>query len=166
MAAPAEDGFHISLFARRFLGLLHIIPDPGEALEIGLDVIARLLARDRQLVGEAEGRDAIDDAEIDRLGAPAHFRRHALDRHVEHLRRRNGVDVCAVGEGLLELRDLGDMRKHAQFDLAIVGRDQLVALFGDEGGPDLAAFGRAHRDVLQVGIGRRQASCRGRRERI
>ena len=33
----------------------------------------------------------------------------------------------------LQLRDVGDMGEHAQLDLAVVGRDQLVALVGDEG---------------------------------
>ena len=46
------------------------------------------------------------------------------------------MDVDAVGEGLPQLRDVGDVRQHAEFDLAVVGRDQLVALLGDEGGAD------------------------------
>ena len=33
----------------------------------------------------------------------------------------------AVGEGLAQLRDVGDVGEHAQLDLAVVGRDQLVA---------------------------------------
>jgi hypothetical protein len=56
------------VLARRLLGLVHVVLDAGEALEIGLDVVASLRLRDAQLVGEAEGGNAVDDAEIDRLG--------------------------------------------------------------------------------------------------
>ena len=54
-------------------------------------------------------------------------RRHALDRHAEHFRGGHGVNVESVGEGLLQLRNVGDMGEQAQLDLAVVGRDQLVA---------------------------------------
>ena len=77
-------------------------------------------------------------------------------------RRRHGVDVEAVGEGLPQLRDVGDMGEHAQLDLAVVGRDQLVPGVGDEGGADLAALLGADRDVLQVRLGRGQPPGRGR----
>ena len=44
--------------------------------------------RDAQLLGQAEGADAVDDAEIDRLGLAADLRVHAVDRHAEHLATR------------------------------------------------------------------------------
>ena len=63
-------------------------------------------------------------------------------------------------------RNVGDMGQQAQFDLAVVGADQLRALGRDEGLADAAAFLGAHRDVLQIGIGGGQAPGRGRRHRI
>ena len=72
----------------------------------------------------------------------------------------------AIGKCLPQLRDIGDVREHAQFDLAVVGRNQLVALFGNEGCADLAALGRAYRNILQIGIGRREPSSRCRSHRI
>src|SRR5690606_30602666 len=63
--------------------LVHIVPDAGEALEIGLDVVARLAAGNAELVGQAKGGNAVDDAEIDRLGAAAHIGGHAFYRHTE-----------------------------------------------------------------------------------
>ncbi len=166
MHAPAEDGFDIAIGAAERLGALHVVADAGETLEIGLDVLACLLARDRQLVGETERRDAVDDAEIDRLGAAAHGRVHALDRHVEHFRRGHGVNVQPVGERLSQLRNVGHMGQYAKFDLAVVGRHQLVARCRHEGGADLAAFRRAHRNVLQVRIGRGETSGRRGSQRI
>jgi hypothetical protein len=81
-----------------------------------------------QLVGQPERRDAVDDAEIDGLGPAADGRVHVLDRHVEHLRCGHGVNVQTIRESLLELRNVGDMGQHAQLDLAVVCRHQLVAL--------------------------------------
>ena len=47
--------------------------------------------------------------------------------------------------------NLGDMGQNAQFDLAVIGRDQLHPLLGHEGRADLAACLCAHRDVLEIG---------------
>jgi hypothetical protein len=120
MRAAAEDGLDIALVAAEGLSLVHIPPDSGKALKIFLDIGRGLLARDRQLVGEAEGGDAVNDAEINRLGAAAHVGRHALDRHAEHFRRGHRMDVHPVGKGLAQLRNVGDMGQHAQLDLRIV----------------------------------------------
>ena len=89
-----------------------------------------------------------------------------FDRHAEHLRRGHGVDVEAFVEGLHELRDVGHVREHAQLDLAVVGGDELVALLGDEGAADAAAFLGADRDVLQVRLGRGEPAGGGRGERV
>ena len=56
----------------------------------------------------------------------------------------------ACFEGL----DVGDVGEQAQLDLRVVDGEQLVALLGHEGAADLAALLGAHRDVLQIGIGR------------
>ncbi len=82
----------------------------------------------------------------------------------EHLACGAIVDVLAVAEGLDERRLFGEVREHAQLDLRVVGRDQHVAGFGDEGAPDLAADVGPDRDVLQVGIAAAQPP--GRRDRL
>ena len=64
------------------------------------------------------------------------------------------MNIKPVGKGLLELRNIGHMGQHAKFDLAVVGADKLGARRCDEGGADAAAFLGAHRNVLQIGIGR------------
>ncbi len=119
-----------------------------------------------KLVGQAEAGNAVNNAEIDRLGAAAHFGGHVLDRHAENFRRRHGVNIQIVGKGLLQFRDIGDMRQQPQFDLAVIGADQLAALGRDEGLADAAAFFGAHRDVLQIGIGGGQPPGRGRRHGV
>src|SRR5262245_65656150 len=91
-----EQGLHITLAAGFRLGLLHVVADAGEALEIGLDVGASLAPADAELGGETHRRDTVDDAEIDGLGAAPYRRVHAVDRHAEHLARWYGVNVDAV----------------------------------------------------------------------
>jgi hypothetical protein len=63
------------------------------------------------------------------------------------------MDVEAFGKGLFQFRDVGDVRQQPQFDLAIVGADQLVALLRDEGLADAAPLFGADGNILQVGIG-------------
>ena len=53
-----------------------------------------------------------------------------------------------------------------QLDLAIVGRDELAPFGRDEGASDLAPLLGADRNVLQVGLGRRQAPSGRRGERV
>ena len=162
---PNKRG-HIAVGARNLLRRFHVVANAGEALEIFPDVGARLVAGDAQLVGEAESRNAVDDAEIDRLRAAPDFARHAFDRHAEHFRGGHRVNVEVVREGALERWDVGEMGEEPELDLAIVGRDELAPFGRDEGAPDLAPFLGADRNVLQVGFRGRQAPGRGRSERI
>src|ERR1051325_5054477 len=83
MDAPPEQGLDKAMGAGELLGVFHIVADAGKAGEVFLDIVGRFALRNAQLVGQAETGNAIDDAEIDRLGAPAHFRRHVL-RSEEH----------------------------------------------------------------------------------
>ena len=166
MALASEQRLDIAVQPAEIARLVHIGADAREALEILLDVGACLFARNAQLVGEAECRDAVDDAEIDRLGAAADVGRHVLDRHAEHFRRGHRVDVDALLERGAQRRHVGDFREQPQLDLRIIRRDQLVAGGCDEGAADLAAVLGTHRDVLKVGFVRRQPPRRGRRQRI
>ena len=64
------------------------------------------------------------------------------------------MNVQPVGKGLTQCINVGNVSKQAQFDLAVVSGDQLVALVGDKGCTDLSAILGAHRNILQVRIGR------------
>ncbi len=76
------------------------------------------------------------------------------------------MDVDLVGEGLLELNDVGDVGEQPQLDLRIVGADELCALWRDKSLADAAAFFRAHGNVLEIGIGGGQPAGRGRAHRV
>ena len=153
MRAAAEDRLDIALLARMQLRAVHIFADAGEAFEIGVDVVGRLVARDAEAARQAECGNAVDDPEIDRLRVAPDHRVHALDRNAEHLGCRHRVNIDAVGKGLLQLRDVGNVREQAQLDLRIVGGQEDVPCLRNEGLADLRAFLGADRDVLQIGIG-------------
>ena len=70
-----------------------------------------------------------------------------------------------VAEGLLQFRDVGDMGGEPQLDLAVIGRQQQMPGLGDKGAADSAALLGADRDVLDIGLGRRQPAGRGRGQR-
>ena len=121
MTFAAEQRLDVPMHAAKVARRVHISADARKAFEIFADVGARFLARNPELVRQSERRNAVDDPEIDRLGAPPDFRRHSLDGDAEHFRSRHGVDVEPLAERALERRDIGDLGEQPQLDLRIVG---------------------------------------------
>ena len=62
------------------------------------------------------------------------------------------MHVLSAVERVDKARVAADMRQKPQFDLRIVRADEDVAFARDERLADLASLGRAHRNVLQVGL--------------
>ena len=118
-----------------------------------------------QPLREAEGGDAVHDAEVRRLGAAALLARHLGQGDAVDLRRRGGMDVIPVAERLHEVPVLAEVRHDAELDLRVVrGHDHALRRPRDEGLADLlSAFG-ADGDVLQVRVGAGQAA--GGRKRL
>src|ERR1051326_3930290 len=117
---PSENRLDIAALATELLHPLHVIADAGEALEIGLDVGSGLRLWNLDLAAQAEGADAVDDAEIDCLGAPARDRVHVLHGDAEHLARGHRVDVVAALKGRLERIDARDVSGETQLYLAVI----------------------------------------------
>ena len=69
----------------------------------------------------------------------------------------------SLAKALQQAFVLREVRHDAQLDLRIVRRQQHVALGRDECLTDAPPLGRAYRDVLQVGILRRQPAGGGHR---
>ena len=116
---------------------------------------------DVELRGEAEGTDAVDDAEVDGLGAGAGLLVDGRGVDAEDLGGGEGVDVLAGAVGVEQERVLREVGHQAQLDLRVVGGHEQVAGRGDEGGANLAAERGADGDVLQVGVGRREPAGGG-----
>ncbi len=113
MRLAAEQGFGEPLLAHRRQRLGDIAVDAGETLEIAVDHRLRLVRRYVEAAGEAPARNAIEDGEVDRLGAPA---RVAIDL-AEQLFCGQAVDVVAIRECVAQGGNVRHMRGEAQFDL-------------------------------------------------
>ena len=151
-AAATVHGLGI---ARR-LGLVHravqIGAHPRIRLEVGVDHLARLGHGDLERLREAVRLLAVHDAEVHGLRAAAKLGRHLVDRHAEHARGGLGMEVLALVEGRHQMRVAGEVREQAQLDLAVVHREEDLALTGGEGGLHRVPQLRAGGDVLQVGV--------------
>ncbi len=165
MGAAAKDGFDVTVCMDKLFGFFHVLFDAREALKIGFDVIACFTTTNAQLVCKAERGNAVDDAEIDRFCTAANAWVHALNRHTKHLACCHGVNVEPVRKRLFELRNIGHMGEHTQFNLAVIGRNELFALPRDKRLTDFAAFRGSDRDVLDVWLGGGQTARGGGRQR-
>ena len=81
--------------------------------------------------------------------------------HAKDLRCGQSVDVVATAVGLDQKRVFGEVGEQAQFNLRVVGCQQHVPGFGDEGSTNLAAEFCTNGNVLQIWIGRREPSGSG-----
>ena len=141
--------------------LVYELPHPGIAGEIIVDVTFCLCIRYADVLGQAERRYAVDNAEVDRLGLAPHFGRDLFRGEPEDLRGGPGVDVFIALKGLDQRGISAHMGEDAQFDLGVIGRKQARPAFGDERlsdlPPDLGAYG----DVLEVRLTARKPAGRG-----
>ena len=78
--------------------------DARIAREIQVDVLLGELSLDTELAGKTKGRHAVDEAEVDRLGATTLSVRHVGERRAEHFRSGGAVDIELVLESLEEPR--------------------------------------------------------------
>ena len=102
---------------RRFFGGVHIGANTRELFKIGVDVFARLGAGNVQLTRQTKGRNAVNNAEVNGLGAAAHHGVHALQGHAEHFRRGHGMNVQPGVERVFQRTYVGNVGQQTQFDL-------------------------------------------------
>src|SRR5450756_102592 len=138
--------------------------DLGVLGEVGVDERLGLLHRDVDLFRQAEGGEAVHDAEVGGLGVFALALGDLFRRDPGDGRRGDAVDVLAAVIGVEQRRLLREQRHEAQLDLRVVGNYEPAAVLGHETGADLGAQVGAHGDVLQVGIGAGEAP--GGRDRL
>src|SRR5581483_11393469 len=121
-AASARQRADVALLARLPNALFQKRLNAGEAALVFRDQFGRggnVYPLDP--AGQAVGRNAVDDPEVDGLGAGALLPRHLLQRDMEDLRRNGRVNVLVGGERLDERRVFREVSEQAQFDLRIVG---------------------------------------------
>ncbi len=159
---PAEERFGIALLANALERVEDVFLNPREALEIGVDHLLGFFRLDLEAASEAPARNAVQDGEVDGLGARSRIAGH----FAEHLGRGARMDVLPVLEGFAQGRHLGHVRGEPQLDLRIVGSQQDVAFLGDEGIADLATDFGADGNVLQVRVGRGESPGLGADEAV
>src|SRR5436309_11718794 len=99
-ADAPEERAYASGFPGLVQGLVEPCSDPLISLEIAIDECLRILPCDAQLARETEGRQTVNDAEIDRLRPPSILRRVLFGQLTENLLRCPCVDVLVLAEGV------------------------------------------------------------------
>ena len=162
VAAAAGEGFDVALVFGRGDDVVDVALDAGKLLEVGVDDLAGFLTGDAQALGEAEGGDAVDDAEVDHFGGAAHVGGDVGEGDAVDARGSGLVDVVAVLEGVDHGFVATNGGHDAEFDLGVVGAEEEPAFAtGDEGFADLASVGGADGDVLKIGIAGGEATGGG-----
>ena len=161
VAFALRDGLHVALPAGFLDAVFHVGLHVRVGTEVLIDKLLGLAAVHAHALGQPEGRYAVDDAEVGRLGLRALGAGHLGDGLLVDFGGRGGVDVVSLAKRLQHVRVLAQVGHDAQLDLRIVGREELTAVVGDERLAYLLAVFVAHGDVLQVRVARTEAS-RGR----
>ena len=89
--------------------------------EILFDQLGGGLAGYIEALGQSEGGDAVDDAEIDRLGLATHLGSDLLFGDAVDLHRSGNVDIAAALEGLHHALVSAQLCGDPEFYLRIVG---------------------------------------------
>ena len=158
VAPAAEEGFYVAVLPGEGHRVVDERADGGEGGEIVVDQGLGGAAGQVQPLGQAEGRDAVHDAEVGRLGHAALFPRDFGNGDAEDFGGRGGMHVLSVAEGLRQVGVAAQMGHDSQLYLGVIGRyDNSVRGARHEGLADFLAAFRADGDVLQVGVGAGQA---------
>ena len=152
MHFAAKQGGYIALRAGLGFRGLHIVTNARKFLKICVNISRCLTARNAQLIGKAESGNAVNNAEINGLGATADIRRHIIKRHGEHFRSCHGMNIEPVGKGLAQAVNLRHMRQDTQLNLTVIRAHELVAGRGDERRANATSVFSAHRNILQIRV--------------
>ena len=113
--APAsEERLHIPVLPGERDAFVDEGTDGGEGGEVAVDQLLGLFPAQVQPLGEAEGGDAVHDAEVRRLGPAALFARDFLHGDVEDAGGRGGMDIHPVAEGFHQMLVLAEVRHDAE----------------------------------------------------
>lgn len=152
-SAATQNGRGVALFPPLGDVAVHQRAHGGKFLEEGVDVVFGLGLRNADVLRQAEGADAVDDAEDDGFGGASHLSGDLAGRPVEDLHGRRHVDVFPFGEDGEQAGILRQVSENTRFDLAVVGAEQVMAFGGDEGLADAETVLAFDGNILQVGIG-------------
>ncbi len=145
-------GLDIAPFPRLLFGGFKILFYARILLKVGRDELRRLFPRQFRGLFQSILAHAVDNAEVDRLGHPAHIRSYLRRLNTEESGGGGGMNILIAPEGLKQALVLRQMGQHPQVNLRVIGAQQEGAGRGNESLPDLPAQVAAHRDILQVRV--------------
>lgn len=152
VAAASGEGFGVASVAGLGDGAIHVLFDGGILAEVGVDDLCGFAAGDGEALAEAEGGDAVDDAEVDHFRAGAHVAGDFLGGDAVDFRGGDGVDVGAVLEGGDHGGIAGEGGHDAELDLGVIAGEEGEAFTRDEGLADFSASFGADGDILEIGV--------------
>ena len=117
MNAPSKQGLHIAMFFGESDGIVHIGSNAWEAGEICVDKRLGLRPWNAQVARKAKARNAINHSKVNGLRLSAYLRGHLIQRHIKHLTGGQCVNINAIGKGLFQSWNIGNMSQNAQLDL-------------------------------------------------
>ena len=153
-----EERFHVAIGLCRLLGLLHIVAHLRKHLEVSVDKLLSLCTLDVEPIGQTKHRYAVDDAEVGAFSLRSFIACNLRNRLIVNLCGRCRMDIVAFAEGIEHVGILTKMSHNAQFNLTIICREELAALFGNETLAYFLAIFAANGDVLQVRVARRKST--------
>ena len=124
VAAAAADGFGVAVCFGRLDGVVHEVFDFGVLLPVGGDDFGGFGAGDGEALAEAEGGDAVDNAEVDHLGGAALVGGDLVAGEAVDFGGGLGVDVGVVLEGGDHAFVAGEGGHDAELDLGVVGGEE------------------------------------------
>ena len=130
-APAAQDRFHVTTAEGEAFLQLQEGEHPRVALLVARQKLLGLRLADAGFPGEALGSHPVDHTEVDRFAEAPFIGRHL--RFVEQQAGSEGMHVVAVLVGLLKHLFAGQMGQDPQFDLGVIGAQQLPALLGQKG---------------------------------
>ena len=161
VATAAVHGLGVA----RLLGTRHHVVEERAHARVGLvvavDHATRLGHRDVQRLRQTVGLLAVHDAKVHGLGAAAQVGRYLGHGNAKHACGRLGVEVLALVKGAHQVLVTRKMCQQTQLDLRVVHRQKDASLACRKRRLDGTAQLRASRNILQIGVARRQTPRRG-----
>ena len=115
--AASKQRLHIAMFFGESHRIIHIGANAREALKICVDERLGLRPRNAQIARKPKARNAINHPKVNGFCLAAHLRGHLIERHIKHLTCGQRVNINAVGKGLFQSWNIGNMGENAQLDL-------------------------------------------------
>ena len=158
IATAAKEGFGVTQLTRFVHRFLHVFLHLWVGLKITVYQLFCLTAAHFHPFSQTKGGDAVDDAEIGRLGLTALVTAHFIQTFLVDLCGGGAVDVMTFQEGGYHVLILTQMGHQPEFNLRIVGGEEQAAWLRHECLTHFLTVRIADRDVLKVRIGRRQTA--------